>query len=966
MTGAQAFPPPMKAEDLVQRLLAAPDLCTEQQALALHGAMLDDELAALLKAQADQLLRIDAARSLQVGELMARVAAHSHRPTQRALSLLAQANALNIGLARYAESLDLYDEAAAIYWTLDRPVDAANAQIGRLYALANLGRYDEAERAGRQAAEVLRRNGQWLPLAKMLANLAITYGRRGDDAEACTLFDEALALYRQLGLHDSSYVARLQFSRAIVLRNLGRFADSIQASQEASALAGQSDQRVDQARSRQSLAITYFVLGRYNEALELLYQVREAFVADQRQRDVLLVDLFISDCLLHLRRFHDVLDTSRAVQERFSQLGSQLEVAQALLNQAEAYAGLQQNEPMLESLAAARTIFEAEGHRAGVLSVDVQRAALLLRQGQAEAAYTLALDCAGAFDQASLPVKQAQAQLAAARAALAMEQPAAAEGLVRAAANTAILHDIPELGYQAHHLAGRLALAQGQTEPAFAAYHAAIEDLERLCGRLMIEHRADFLEDKDTVYGDMVFLCLQQGQPARGLDYAERAKSRALLDLLAYRVDLSIRARSPQDAALVDELTRLRAEHDRLCRRRESREEVGQRGGNGQATPDQLHTLEKRITALWHELLVRNADYARDAALWQVRSEPIQPLLEPDTVLVEYFIARQQLIAFTITSQRVEAVVLPPSLASVQQQASKLWLNLRATPRSRPGQVASLTQNVQRLLHQLYQDLWAPIAERVDGYAKVIVVPHGSLHYLPFHALHDGAGYLVERHEFSYLPGASFLRYCSAPAEPAGPPAAFGYSLHGRLPFAAHEAQQVAQLTGGAAWVEDQATLDTLRQAASEATVLHMATHGEFRPDNPLFSGLALADGTLTTLDVFNLRLRCSLATLSACQTGQSVVSGGDELLGLMRAFLYAGASSLALALWPIEDVATERLMTGFYGKLSAGWSKGAALRAAQLAVLQQAGNGEAAPTWQHPYYWAAFILVGHRGSLSV
>lgn len=930
--------------------------------LAQHRAGLDDDLAARLKSQADHLLRVNAAQSLAAGELLQRVALASQNPAQRALALLAQANAINIGLARYEDSLALYDEAAAIYDSLRRPVEAANAQVGKLYALANLGRYDEADSAGRQAAAVLRHNQQWLPLAKMLVNLAITHGRRGDDAVAIDLFDQALALYQQLDLGDSPYVARVQFSRAIVLRNLGRFDDSIQASRRAIALAGESDQRVDQARSRQSLAITYFVLGRYNESLEILYQVRDVFAADQRHRDVILVDLFISDCLLHLRRFHDVLDKSRAVQERFAELGSHLEVAQALLNQAEAYAGLQQSEQVLESLATARTIFEAEGNRAGVLSVDLQRAGLLLRQDQPQAGYQLALACAAAFQQANLPIRQAEAQLTAARAALALDQVREAEGLVQAVAGAAVLHDIPELSYQAHHLLGKLALNQGETDHAFTAYGAAIEDLERLCGRLMIEHRADFLEDKDAVYGDMVFLCLDLGLPARGLHYAERAKSRSLLDLLAYRVDLSIHARSPQDEAVVRELERLRAERDRLCRRRESREEVGQRGGN--AAPDQVQALEKRITGLWHELLVRNADYARDAALWQVRSESIQPLLDGDTMLVEYFVAHQQLIAFTVSADSIEAQVLPASLARVQQLASKLWLNLRSTPRSRPGQVAALTQNAQRLLHQLYLDLFEPVESRLAGRQKVIVVPHGSLHYLPFHALYDGVGYLVERYEFSYLPGASFLRYCTEPAQAGGQPAVFGYTMGGRLPFAVREAEAVTQLIGGAAWVEEQATLANLRCAAAEAHVLHMATHGEFRPDNPLFSGLALADGSLTTLDVFNLRLRCSLVTLSACQTGQSVVSGGDELLGLMRAFLYAGASSLALALWPIEDMATARLMSGFYSKLTEGAPKGAALRAAQLAVLQQAGDGEAAPAWQHPYFWAAFFLVGSRGPL--
>jgi CHAT domain-containing protein len=120
--------------------------------------------------------------------------------------------------------------------------------------------------------------------------------------------------------------------------------------------------------------------------------------------------------------------------------------------------------------------------------------------------------------------------------------------------------------------------------------------------------------------------------------------------------------------------------------------------------------------------------------------------------------------------------------------------------------------------------------------------------------------------------------------------------------------------------------------------------------------GLALADGWLTTLDIFNWRLQASLVTLSACQTGRSVVAGGDELLGLMRAFLAAGAASLVASLWAVEDRSTALLMENFYRQLAAGAGKGAALRAAQLSLLDGA--------YVHPYYWAPFFLVGDAGPL--
>jgi CHAT domain-containing protein len=163
--------------------------------------------------------------------------------------------------------------------------------------------------------------------------------------------------------------------------------------------------------------------------------------------------------------------------------------------------------------------------------------------------------------------------------------------------------------------------------------------------------------------------------------------------------------------------------------------------------------------------------------------------------------------------------------------------------------------------------------------------------------------------------------------------------------------------------LEDLATLAHVQRSVSSCRTLHIAAHGDFRADNPLFSGLALADGWLTTLDIFNLHLKASLVTLSACQTGRNVVGGGDELLGLMRAFLGAGSASLVLTCWAVEDRSTAQLMEMFYRKLVHGWTKGRALRHAQLQFLRGQNEQEDAD-YSHPYYWAPFFLVGNAGPL--
>ena len=222
---------------------------------------------------------------------------------------------------------------------------------------------------------------------------------------------------------------------------------------------------------------------------------------------------------------------------------------------------------------------------------------------------------------------------------------------------------------------------------------------------------------------------------------------------------------------------------------------------------------------------------------------------------------------------------------------------------------------------------------------------------------------MLERHEMSYLPGASLLRYCRETRPGGSAMMAIGHSGDGRLPHAVSEAQSIAGIMHGQTYTDEEATLERTHEGLAECRAVHIAAHGEFRSDNPLFSGLALANGWLTTLDIFSCRCQASLVTLSSCQTGRNVVGAGDELLGLTRAFLGAGAASLVLSLWPVEDRSTARLMEVFYRGMTEGETKAGALRNAQLQALREGFSGNDAEV-THPYFWAPFFLVGDNGDL--
>jgi tetratricopeptide (TPR) repeat protein len=958
----------MTAQQMVEQLLALSGVEARRQYLEEHCSWLDEAFAETLKEKVFQLQRSDIQSALQVTDLILYAAELTGNPLQRALGLRVEAQARAIELGEYQRALDLYDEAIQIHRNHQDELGEALLQVTRVWPLACLSRYAEAFEAGNWAGHVLKAHARWRALATLTMNLATIHGRLGEDARALAMLDTARDAAAQLGPEGETRVALVEQNRGIVLRNLGQFDAAIKASETAWEMNSRLGQKTAAARARQNLGVTYFVLGRYNEALELFDQARDYFVADGRERYAVLVDLFAGDCLLQLRRFDDVLDKSRRVREMFSSLGTRFEVAQALLNEALAYAGLGRHAEALSSLADVRRLFEDEHNQVWLTTTDLEIATVFGHYGQLEASLNTAQTCAAIFREHGLTIKEAQAQLTAAQAAAGLGQHDLALSLTSTALAIAEQHDVPALLVWGHHLLSTLAAACQDLPRALEECDQAIQHLERLRGRLMVEFRAGFLEDKQVVYEDAVSLCLELERPQRGLEYAEQAKSRALLDLLAFRFDLSPQVRSAGDQALVDELTQLRAERNRLHRRLASGDDVFERGGEpAENEPREAQrsvlALERRIADLWHTLLIHNADYADAASLCQVRTEPVQPYLDSDTLLVEYFIARGTLIAFLVSAESVRAYRLAGDLALIQRWLQLLWHNLKAVSKLEPGRIPDLTRNAQGLLRQLHQCLIAPLEEMIASHQRLIVVPHGPLHYLPFHALHDGSDYLIQRHEISYLPSSSILRYCRQSPSNGSGMLAVGHSRNGRLPYTVHEAQTVAALWDGQPCLEEEATLDQVRISAPACRVLHLATHGDFRADNPLFSGLALADGWLTTFEVFNLHLQASLVSLSACQTGRSVIGGGDELLGLMRAFLYAGAKSLVLSQWAVNDRSTSQLMQSFYQNLRLGQTKGVALRRAQLELLGETQSVSDC-AYAHPYFWAPFFLVGDAGPL--
>jgi CHAT domain-containing protein len=261
-----------------------------------------------------------------------------------------------------------------------------------------------------------------------------------------------------------------------------------------------------------------------------------------------------------------------------------------------------------------------------------------------------------------------------------------------------------------------------------------------------------------------------------------------------------------------------------------------------------------------------------------------------------------------------------------------------------------LARRAQLRLQALHALVWAPLADHLTDARRLLLVPCAGLTGLPFAALHDGLTSLAQRHLLAEAPSLRVaLMGLQRPPVAARRLLALGESS--RLTHAGQEAEAVAALfADGQAFVGADATLATLRLHAGSADVLHLACHAQFRADNPMFSALHLADGPLTAERAEALALRPGVVVLSACDTGLAGQTGGDEQVGLVRAFLVAGASRVLASLWPVDDAVTAAFMARFYRELQQGRTPTEALAEAQAGLMVQ---------HPHPAFWSGFVMFG-------
>ncbi|MEA2344946.1 MAG: hypothetical protein QOF63_3115 [Thermoanaerobaculia bacterium] len=513
------------------------------------------------------------------------------------------------------------------------------------------------------------------------------------------------------------------------------------------------------------------------------------------------------------------------------------------------------------------------------------------------------------------------------------------------------------------HRAGFLALVgasflkEGKRDEAIDYFKRAADALEASASDVKVEELlSGYLgSDRRLYFHLLVDMLALQGRGSEAFAQAERARARAFLNSVGNH---RFNAERGADPRLVREAEVLRTE---IAAR--ERGIMTAQPGEAKKTAADLDRLRALYRTLMIRVKVSNPEYAEMTSVDPLPMETVRRELPADTTLISYFVSPNVVHAWIIN--RDAGRYVPLALTRTDLLRIVCWAGQFGPPVDARGVKRMSSCGEGATAEEAFQKLIAPLVKDIRT-TKLVIVPHGVLHYVPFAALRNRETnrYLIEDYTITYAPSASALRFLRAKESPVdGGTLVLGDPISplpsvSRLNGAATEAVAVAARLHTTAYLGADARESLLYGLSGKIDLIHLAAHGIYDPINPLFSCIALArddthngsltvDKILSSVDLTGV----NLVVLSACQTAIGARSGGDEVVGLTRALLYAGTPGVLSTLWNIDDEASASLMQEFYSKLASGSSAAEALRAAQLSVL----HGEHAD----PRYWAAFTLNG-------
>jgi CHAT domain-containing protein len=977
--------------DLAAALEKAASEQEQEQLLAQEKDMVDSSLVSALRELASpRIQNRDFAQALRISQLAARIAERVGDRTGLG-NTLCDLGEIYYRQSGYAQDLDYFQKALAIGKEIGDKKVMARALYGIGSTYRTQGDPDRALEPLNASLAISQEIGDKSLTATTLNNIGMIYKLRGS-------YELALEFYRKSqelceDLNDKIALKRVLNSIGNVRQQQGRYELAMEFYQKSRELCEEVNDKAALVITLNNIGNLYDLQGQYREALA--YHLRAAKnneemgnAADKRGVAITLYQIGLvyghqgrDD--LALEYYHKSLKIQEDIKNKY-----EISVLQSCIGGVYKERGLY--EEASEWFQKALSLKQEMSNTEGIASCLNNIGDTYFLQGR----YELALEN---FRKSLQLCQEIGNQRGVSKSLIYLSMLYQDQGrytemleVSRRAARLAEEIHNPESFWIAQMDIGRALLALGQPVEArrsFLASIAAIDSARQEVAGGELQ-RQSFFENKLDPWHGMIELLVSQKDYAEALSFAEQSKARVLLDALQSGRASLHKSLSPQERQIEEEQRlRLVALNSQLTgeaqRDNPDPSRVAELKASIEKARMEYEAVETNLYVTHPELKTHRGE----ASI--IKSEELKPLLPDETgALLEYVVAddRTYLFAITKAAGRAEAELKVYTIPIKQTELAKQTESFRE-------QLAGRNLGFRASAHKLYDLLLKPAQGLLSGKSSLVIAPDDKLWELPFHALLDGDGrYVIEKSAVSYVPSLTVLREMQAQrgirqpgarAETPGYPLlALGNPAIGKetivsaaltmrdekldpLPEAEKEVKALGQLYGGArskVYIGAEAREDRLKAEATQARVLHFATHGVLDNAAPMYSHLVLAqgdkneDGLLEAWELMQMDLKADLAVLSACETARGHFGAGEGVIGLTWALFIAGVPSTVVSQWKVESASTRELMLGFHRSLRSmsrnPAPKAEALRQAALKVMKN-------PETSHPFYWAGFVLVG-------
>lgn len=973
---------PKNVAELASALLAAKTEAEQRTLLANAPALATAELCRELFARGETRLNQRQFEPAIVAFQTLRLVAYGLNDQHWQAQALSKQGVVAYQVGRRQQAVELQQQSLPLFRAVGDQLGEAEAMRNLGMAHRVIGNYHQALDCYRQALALAERLGDNLQLARTLNSLSIISRLMGQNEQSLEYARQSLARFE--AAEDKPWIAAMQLSLGNTYVELGEMDAALAAYQKGLQLSETLNDQLRVSSFLTQLGLLYHKQGNYGAA-QTAYE-RSLVIDRQTNNPPGLTNLLSSLGSLHYAQgnYAKALEYEFEALAQYRQRGEKPGIATVLNNIGEVYFDQGKYEEAERYLQEALPLSQ-EIKRTDIEAMIVQKQAHMHRfagrPAEALAAYRQAV--------ALCETRQEAGSLAIAYGNLAVfysyaNQHAEAVSLAEKALELATKFGSAEIEWTMRTVIGRAQRDSNRPEQAQRSFDDAIKIVETMRDNVSAveSNNSNFLGNKLAAYQEQINLAVSQRQWATALQYAERAKARALYDVLQ-------QGRADWNKALT--ATERTAEQQLKQAMNQLNAQLLRARGKAQPNAAQITALTVQLqqARLAYEECQTRMFSAHPELQLQRGQAPLFQLTDaaalvsnPQTALLEFAVTRTQIYLFVITrapALKLEVFELPLTRAQLSEQVGQLQQLLAA--RNLDFRAAAV---------RLYEGLLKPAQTVLQGKTQLVIVPEERLWELPFQALHDGKQYLLERAAISYAPsltvlGAmqklrqprtnaapSLLAFGNPSSQPTGEtkakqtvePAWRGPGL-AALPQSETEVNALARLYGARqsrVYLGAEAREDRFKAEAGNYDVVHIAAHGLLNDTKPLYSQLVLAndgkpdeteDGLLEAWELLKLNLRPDLVVLSACETARGNVVAGEGVIGLSWALFVAGAPTVVVSQWKVDADATTTLMVEFHRQLRQRPSitKAEALRQAGLKLLRS--------SQRHPFYWAGFVAVG-------